>query len=112
MKYFKTDQTKLKEIYYLNSDKKAEKQESPTERDATLTLDDIRRTNESLNIMDMAPPKKHTAWTDFDGPLNLSTNSINSRNRSRNSEATGPEPHINWDPSKKGLLFKRKHVTL
>ncbi|XP_056015848.1 uncharacterized protein LOC125675787 isoform X3 [Ostrea edulis] len=89
-----------------NIDKKAEKPESSTDRQETLTLDDIRRTNDSLNIMDMAPPRKHTVWADFDGPLNMSTNAINNRNSSRNSGAATSTPHNNRDPSKRGTSAK------
>lgn len=46
-------------------EKKSERKRDSSEQEPQMTFEEIRRTGSSLDIMDMAPPIKHTVWSDF-----------------------------------------------
>lgn len=72
-----------------NIAKKIDTNKPSSDRDDTMTLDDMRRTGSSLNIMDMAPPVKHTVWSDFGTSF-----AVNQSNTMRTSRSLSSLPEI------------------
>ncbi|XP_062613161.1 uncharacterized protein LOC134274933 [Saccostrea cucullata] len=67
----------------LNKEKEPEKQNAAEEE--KMSPEDLKHTGASLNIMDMAPPVKHSVWSDFDFPADISNSFSNRRNRRKPS---------------------------
>ncbi|XP_061169363.1 uncharacterized protein LOC133178656 [Saccostrea echinata] len=48
-----------------------------------MSPEDLKHASTSFNIMDMAPPVKHSVWSDFDFPADISNSPSNMRNRQK-----------------------------
>lgn len=55
----------IKVFLVVETEKKSDVKRDSSEQEPRMTFEEIRRTGGSLNIMDMAPPVKHTVWSDF-----------------------------------------------
>ncbi|XP_062613171.1 uncharacterized protein LOC134274944 [Saccostrea cucullata] len=78
----------------LNKGKDPEKQHVAEEE--KMSPEDLKQAGASLNIMDMAPPVKHSVWSDFDFPADISNNLSNLRNRRKPSaKVTGGKEKTN-----------------
>lgn len=69
------------------SAKKTDASKPSSDQDDTQTLDEMRRTGSSINIMDMAPPVKHTVWSDLGTSF-----AVNQSNRMRTSRSVSSLP--------------------
>lgn len=70
-----------------NIAKKTDASKPSSDQDDAKTLDEMRRTGSSINIMDMAPPVKHTVWSDLGTSFALSQS-----NRMRTSRSLSSLP--------------------
>lgn len=52
-------------VFYVETEKLSDGKRDSSDQEPRMTFEEIRRTGSSLNIMDMAPPVKHTVWSDF-----------------------------------------------
>ncbi|XP_062569168.1 uncharacterized protein LOC134231241 [Saccostrea cucullata] len=67
----------------LKKEKEPEKQKAAEEE--KMSPKGLKHAGVSLNIMDMAPPVKHSVWSDFDFPADISNSFSNLRNRRKPS---------------------------
>lgn len=70
-----------------NIAKKTDASKPSSDQEDTQTLEDMRRTGSSINIMDMAPPVKHTVWSDLGTSF-----AVNQSNRMRTSRSLSSLP--------------------